>query len=274
MHVTALHTYPVKGCRRRDHREVAVQPWGLAGDRRFMVVDHDHKVITQRKLPELVRIRPELADDRLILRAAGHPELICEVKAGELVEATLHADRLPASVTGVDADDWVSAVLGGDYRLLWLDDPTRRPIDQQYSTPTDRVSFADGYPLLLASTASLHAVNDWLIEADSPEWPVPMERFRPNVVVDGAPAWAEDGFVGGRLRIGPVTFRAPKACARCVVTTTDQDTGARGLEPLRTLGRHRNIGHGLLFAINLIPDLVPGGPATISVGDPVELLVS
>jgi len=272
VHVSALHTYPVKGCRRRDHREVGVEPWGLAGDRRFVVVDRDHRVLTQRKLPELVRIHPELADDRLILRAAGHAELAWEVKAGELVDATVHADRLKASVTGVDADDWVSAVLGGEYRLLWLDDPTRRSVEEPYSMPADRVSFADGYPLLLANTASLHAVNDWLIDADSSEWPIPMERFRPNVVMDGGSAWVEDGFVGGRLRIGPVTFRAPKACARCVVTTTDQDTGTRGQEPLRTLGRHRNIGHGLLFAINLIPDLVPGEPATISIGDPVELL--
>jgi MOSC domain-containing protein len=272
MRVSSLHTYPIKGCHRRDHREAAVEPWGLVGDRRFMIVDPDHRVVTQRELAALARIRPELADDRLILRATGHPELTVEVKAGELVEAAVHRDKLPATVTGLDADDWVSAVLGGTYRLLWLDDPTRRPIDETYSVPTDRVSFADGFPLLLANMASLHVVNDWLVEADSPEWPVPMNRFRPNVVVDDAPAWAEDEFVGRRLRIGDVTFRAPKACARCVVTTTDQETGERGREPLRTLGRYRNIGHGLLFAVNLIPDVVAGAPATISVGDPVELL--
>src|ERR1051326_272770 len=155
VHVTALHTYPIKGCRRRDHREAVVEPWGLAGDRRFMVVDPDHRVVTQRKLPELVRIRPELVDDRLTMRAAGHPDLTWEIKAGELVDAIVHADRVPASVTGVDADDWVSTVLGGHYRLLWLDDPTRRSVEEPYSAPADRVSFAGGYPLLLANTASL-----------------------------------------------------------------------------------------------------------------------
>jgi uncharacterized protein YcbX len=234
-----------------------------------MVVDQGFRMVTQRQQPRLVRIRPELSGDQLTLRAPGAPELVIEAKAGELVETNVHSDQLVASLTSMDADDWVSTVLDGEYHLLWLDDPTRRPVDPAYA---DRVSFADGFPVLLANMASLHVLNDWLVEADSPEWPLPMTRFRPNVVIDDAPAWAEDGFIGRRVRIGPITFRAPKPCGRCVVTTTDQETGERGREPLRTLGRHRNIDQGLLFAVNLIPDLVPGDPDTIAVGDEVTVV--
>jgi uncharacterized protein len=162
----------------------------------------------------------------------------------------------------------VSAAIGRPAHLVWLDDPTRRPVEEPYARPGDTVTFADGYPVLIANEASLHALNDWLIEEQSPEWPLPMTRFRPNVVIGGAVAWAEDEWIGQRIRIGNVTFRAPKPCDRCVVTTTDQDTGVRGHEPLRTLARHRNVNKGLRFAMNLIPD----DTGVIAVGDDVTLL--
>ena len=111
-------------------------------------------------------------------------------------------------------------------------------------------------------------MNDWIAESGSDEGPLPMTRFRPNVVVDGAPGWAEDGWVDRRIRIGGVTFRAAKACGRCVMTTTDQETGERGREPLRTLGQRRKVDQSLLFGTNVIPD----GTGPIRVGDPVELL--
>jgi uncharacterized protein YcbX len=166
------------------------------------------------------------------------------------------ARRAPA------ADGYLSSVLGLPVWLVWLDDPTRRSCDPSYSLPADRVSFADGYPLLLANTASLDALNGWIGPLVGR---LPMARFRPNVVISGAPAWAEDAWTGGRIRIGSVPFRVPKSCGRCVVTTTDQETGERGREPLRTLARYRNVDQRLLFATNLIPD----GVGEIAVGDPV-----
>lgn len=162
-----------------------------------------------------------------------------------------------------EADAWLRAVLGRGARLLWLDDPTRRAVEPGASTPEDRVSFADGYPLLLTTTASLDALNDWVYEDQGAEGPLPMSRFRPNVVIDGAKAWSEDEWIGGVIRIGDLTFRAAKTCARCVVTTTDQDTGERGRQPLRALARYRNIDQGLLFGINLIPD----GVGRVALGD-------
>jgi len=174
----------------------------------------------------------------------------------------------PAAAAGTAADDWLTAALGAKVRLVWLDDPTRRPVEPGYGQPTDRVSFADGYPLLLANSASLAALNDLIAESGSDEGPLPMTRFRPNVVIKDAPAWIEDTWLGERIRIGEITFRVPKPCDRCVVTATDQETGERGREPLRTLARHRNIEQGLRFLVNLIPD----STGTIAVGDAVTPL--
>ncbi|PWU59414.1 MOSC domain-containing protein, partial [Micromonospora globispora] len=144
--------------------------------------------------------------------------------------------------------------------------PTRHlnPDERDHDTG-DQVSFADEYPLLLTSRTSLDALNGWLAEAGEP--PVPMTRFRPNLVVDGAPAWAEDGWAGRRLRVGSTVLRAAGPCDRCVVTTTDQETGVRGKEPLRTLARHRTIGQKLLFGLHMVPD----GPGEVRVGDPVAV---
>jgi uncharacterized protein YcbX len=145
-----------------------------------------------------------------------------------------------------------------------LDDPTRRQVDPEFSAPGDRVSFADGYPLLLTSMGSLDALNEWLTEDGQPA--VPMTRFRPSVVVAGPAPWAEDGW--RRIRIGQVPFRVAKPCGRCVVTTIDQQTAERGRQPLAMLGRRRRFGQDLVFGQNLIPD----ASGTIRIGDPVQVL--
>jgi uncharacterized protein YcbX len=149
-----------------------------------------------------------------------------------------------------------------------MDDPaTRRPVDPGYALPGETVGLADGYPLLLTSEASLEALNSLIAQGDrAVEGPLPMNRFRPNVVVAGTAAWAEDDW--SRIAIGEVTFRVAKMCGRCVVTTIDQGTAERGKEPLRTLARHRRIGGRLVFGQNL----VPSSPGTVRVGDPVRIL--
>jgi uncharacterized protein YcbX len=167
-----------------------------------------------------------------------------------------------AAWAGPVADAWLSALLGRAVSLVYLDDPAQRPVNPEYAADSDRLTFADAFPVLLANVASLDELNQWIDD------PVPMTRFRPNVVVEGAPAWAEDGWVGGRLRIGAVEFRVAKPCDRCVTTTIDQETGEKGREPLATLGQRRRFPGGLLFAVNLIPD----GGGAIAVGDPVLVL--
>jgi uncharacterized protein YcbX len=268
MRLASIHTYPVKACHRIDHGDAVVEPWGLAGDRRWLVVDPDGTFITQRAEPRLALVHPAVGEGGgLVLRIPAMADLDVPAPAdGALIPVTVWRDTVDATPAGTPADDWLTAVLDRKVRLVYLDDPTRRSPNPKYAQAHDRVSFADGYPVLLANAASLDEVNDWLVE-DGHE-PVPMTRFRPNVVISGAPAWAEDDWLGRRVRIGGVTFRAAKPCDRCVVTTIDQDTAERTRQPLRILGRRRHFPAGLLFGLNLIPD--SGG--AIRVGDPIEVL--
>ncbi|MET8082937.1 MOSC N-terminal beta barrel domain-containing protein [Micromonospora sp. NPDC005237] len=270
MRLTSIHTYPVKGCHRLDHDGAFVQPWGLAGDRRWMVVDADGVGVTQRETTRLVGLRAVVRPGGLVLRADGQPDLdVPEPAGGDPVAVRTFRSRtitvwaLPA---GAAADAWLGALLGRPVRLVWLAKPARHvAADAREHDTGDQVSFADAYPLLLTNAASLDALNGWL--ADAGEEPVPMTRFRPNLVVDGAPAWAEDGWAGRSLRIGDLRLRAAGPCDRCVVTTTDQETGVRAKEPLRTLGRYRNVRQKLLFGLHLVP--VDSGP--LRIGDPVVI---
>ena len=228
----AINRFPVKSCRGQSLDEATVEPWGLAGDRRWMLVDDNGVQVTAREVPPLVLVRPVLRD--------------------------------PA------AHAWFGRVVGRPVRLVYLDDPLRRAPDPRFAAPDDRVSLADGYPLLLTTTASLDALNDLIAAGPrSEEGPVPMTRFRPNVVVDGAGPWAEDGW--RRVRIGRATFRAVEGCERCVFTTINPDTAAKGKEPIATLARHRRWDGATWFGMNLIPD-TPG--ARIAVGDEVEVLAA
>ncbi|MCG5469593.1 MOSC domain-containing protein [Micromonospora sp. LAH09] len=270
MRLTSIHTYPVKGCHRLDHDGAFVQPWGLAGDRRWMVVDADGVGVTQRETTRLVGLRATVRPGGLSLRADGQPDLdVPEPTGAAPVAVRTFRSRdltVPALPAGPAADDWLGTLLDRPVRLVWLGQPTRHVAAGSREHDTgDQVSFADVYPLLLANTASLDALNDWLAEAG--EEPVPMTRFRPNLVVDGASAWAEDDWAGRSLRIGDLRFRAAGPCGRCVVTTTDQDTGVRTKEPLRTLGRHRNVQQKILFGLHLVP--IDSGPLTV--GAPVVI---
>ncbi|MBG0563037.1 MOSC domain-containing protein [Actinoplanes aureus] len=266
MRITALHSYPVKGCHRIDHDEARVEPAGLAGDRRWMAIDADGVGITQRETPRLTQLTARPRPGGLRLSAPGCPDLdLDEPTDGPKVSVRVFRNKPPYPAR-VAESDWISEFLGRDARLAWQSDPTTRPVGG-IAGPDARVSFADGYPILLANTASLDAVNDWLIEGG--DEPVPMHRFRPNLVVTGAPAWAEDDWIGRRLRIGDLTFHAAKPCDRCRVTTIDQETGETGRQPLHVLGKHRRIDQGLLFAINLVPDLTAGETGVIRVGDTV-----
>jgi MOSC domain-containing protein len=268
MRVSAIHTYPIKGCRRIDHESAVVQPWGLEHDRRWLVVDGDGVAITQREVARLGQLRAIPGPDGISLSHSGQ-DLWVPITANPITKGNVFGAVVAATPAGGEADAWLSKVLGTEARLLWLDDPTRRrPTKADISEPGDRVSFADEMPLLLANTASLMRLNDWIAEGpNSEEGPLPMNRFRPNLEVEGAQPFQEDEWVGRTIRIGQLEFRVPQAVGRCVVTTTDQETGERGKEPLRTLARYRNLNRKLCFGVHLIP--VTTGP--VSVGDPVTI---
>ncbi|MEV7068089.1 MOSC N-terminal beta barrel domain-containing protein [Streptomyces collinus] len=270
-HLHSIHIHPVKAVRGLAPREAVVEPWGLAGDRRWVLIDDGGKVVTQRRHPRLALVAAELQPGGGVrLSAPGMPPLAVPVpRPVASVPVEIFRDKVEAVPAGDEtAHAWVSSCLGSDARLVYMDDPaTRRPLAPEYARPGETVSFADGFPLLLATTASLDALNSLIAQGEhAGEGPLPMNRFRPNVVVAGTSAWAEDDW--SRIAVGEVPFRVAKPCGRCVVTTTDQGTGERGHEPLFSLGRHRRLDGKLVFGQNLVP-LSRG---TIRVGDPVRIL--
>ncbi|WP_030296638.1 MOSC domain-containing protein [Streptomyces katrae] len=270
LYVQALHVHPVKSVAGTAPDEVVVEPWGLSGDRRWALVDTEGTVITQRQQPRLAlaAARP-LGGGAVALSAPGMAELVVEVpQPGPLEPVVLFGKKVETVLAASAAADWFSAYLGVPARLVHLDDPAvRRPVDPEYALPGETVSLADGYPVLLVTLASLDALNALIAQGDHPEeGPLPMNRFRPSVVVAGAEAWAEDGW--RRIAIGDAVFRGARECGRCIVTTTDQATAERGKEPLKTLGRHRRIGKSLAFGRQLVPVRV----GTVRVGDEVRVL--
>jgi uncharacterized protein YcbX len=267
MHVASLHTYPVKGCHRVDQEQITVEPWGVVGDRRWLIVDEDGGAVTQREVPALTRLHATIAPEGgLRLSLPGRDDLtVAEPVLGPLTRISVFAWRGQATLADHGAHEWLTAGLGLPVRLVWQDDLDRRAPGSPNVRAGDRMVFQDDFPVSLANLASLAALNDLIAESGSVEGPLPMTRFRPNIVFAAALPWVEDAWTGGRLQIGEATFHVPEASGRCVVTTTDQETGERGHEPLRTLGRHRNVGQRLLFATLLVPE----GPAPVRVGDAV-----
>jgi uncharacterized protein YcbX len=262
--VQDLRIYPVKALRGTGLAASDVAVWGLDHDRRWMVVQPDGRFLTQRELPAMACIDAHADTDALTLgvHAGDRVRVPVPQPPAERRHVQIWHDRVPALDAGPDAAAWLSAQLGLPCGLVYLDDPRARPVDPAYAKPEDRALFSDGFPILLANTASLSALNAALPNA------IDMARFRPNIVVTGAAAWDEDRW--RRIRIGGIVFRVAKPCARCLVTTVDQVTGERPdkSEPLRALGRLRRTAAGVMFGQNLIPD----GPGRIAIGDAVEIV--
>ncbi|MEU6513798.1 MOSC N-terminal beta barrel domain-containing protein [Streptomyces sp. NPDC046978] len=268
----SLHVHPVKALRGQAPHEAVVEPWGLAGDRRWALIDESGRVVTQREHPHLALAAAELLPGGGIrVSAPGLDPLTVAVPdpSGGTTTAKWAGEKIETVPAGHAADDWFSTYVGEDVSLVHLDDPAvRRPIDDPpFGRPGESVSLADGYPLLLTTISSLDALNSLIAQGDhAAEGPLPMNRFRPNVVVAGTQPWAEDDWT--RIAVGEVVFRVAKVCGRCIVTTTDQATAERGREPLRTLARHRRVGGKPAFGQNLVPQ----SPGTIRLGDPVTIL--
>ena len=260
--VSQLVIYPIKSCRGVEVDRAMVGATGFEHDRRWMLVGDDGKFLSQREHHQLALVRVQLDRDRLRLDAPGLPPLDVAVDGGVGPSSRVQVwdDECGAVSEGDDAARWFSRHLGCSARLVRMVSDDARPLGSSTAQPGDRVSFADGFPFLLLSTASLDGLNRRL------PLPVPMDRFRPNIVVDGCEAHAEDGW--HRVRIGEVPFRFAKPCARCVITTVDQMTGERGREPLRTLSTYRTRDRQILFGQNLVHE----GRGPIRIGDPVAVL--
>ena len=270
LHLSELRRYPVKSCRGQQLETAVVEPWGLAGDRRWMLVDETGETVTAREHAELLLIRPRLrADGGLEVSAPDQDDLEVPPPDGRVVDVTVFG-RTPFGATeaGHEADAWFSKALGEPVRLVYADDPNRRQANPEFAGPGVPLHFGDAYPLLLTTEASLATLNELIAAGEkAAQGPVPMVRFRPNVVVAGGTAWAEDGW--RRLRIGEAVFRAVKGCDRCAIPTTDEVTAVRNHEPTYTLARHRRWDGAVWFGMNLVPVT---RHATLHVGDEVELL--
>ncbi len=267
--LTGISRYPVKSCRGQTVTEAVVEPWGLAGDRRWMLVDDTGLTLTGRQSPQLVLVVPTFTEDGLLLSTPDlEPVHVPVPTGGPVVGVNVWGDPFGARLACEEGTAWFRKVTGRNVRLVYLDDPTQRPTNPDVSHEGDVVSFADGYPLLLATEESLAALNGSIAEGPrAGDGPLPMTRFRTNLVVSGSPAWSEDRW--RRVRIGNTTFRSVKACDRCAFTLVDPETAAKTKEPLFSLAQHRRWDGKTWFAINLIPDN-PGG--TLRVGDQLEVL--
>ena len=262
--LSALHIYPLKSCAALAPAQIDVETRGLAHDRRWMIVDAGRRFITGREQPRLVLIRAEPTPRGLLLRAPGQPDLLVPPPraSAQRIAVTVWRSVVDAALATDAAHAWVSQFLRSDCKLVYMDPRAARRVDPDHAQPGDEVSFADAYPLLLISQGSLDALNAKLRQ------PVSMLRFRPNLVIDGVPPHAEDGWK--RMRIGNIELELVKPCVRCGFTTVVPETGMLDPsgEPLRTMVSYRRGIKGVTFGMNVIAR----GRGKLSVGDSVEVL--
>lgn len=270
MRVAGLFIYPVKSLRGVALPAADLDALGFAGDRRFMIVDDTGKFLTQRTHARMAQVNTALADGRLTLAAdnAGSVSVPTRPDATAPLRAVTiwKHDGLLAEDCGFEAAQWLSDFLGQAVHLVRIGPKFHRPVLKSAAQPGDLYAFNDGAPLLVVSEASLAALNDRIQENGGE--PVPMDRFRPNLVLTDGPAFAED--TAPSLRIGSAVLRNAGKSDRCIVTTTDQRTGERGREPLRTLATFRRDPAldptAVYFGVNYINESKRG---TIRLGDAV-----
>ncbi len=260
--VSGIFIYPVKSCAGISLTEAEITPTGFAHDREWMIVKPDGVFITQRQNPKLALIRPTLIDNGVRLSAPEKEEItIPIITDGKKISVTVWESTCDAIDQGDDVAEWLSAFIDMPCRMVRMDPQFQRLVKEKHQqSGKDVVSFADALPFLLTTEASLDDLNGRL------EKPVPMNRFRPNIVVAGGNAYQEDDWK--KIKIGTVDFAVVKPCVRCEITTVDQETGEKGIEPLQTLGTYHVGPKGTLFGQNCIQL----GQGIIHVGDKVALL--
>ncbi len=273
MHLSALHIYPVKSCRGLSLQTAAFDEYGLIGDRRFMVVNAaDGLFLTQRTHPRMALIETALTGDQLVLSSPNAGSVTVALRADGQTPptektVTVWKNTVIADDCGEESAAWLSQFLGLSLRLVRIGQAFDRPVKPSKAQPGDVVSFADAYPFLAISEASLADLNDRLAARD--EDALPMNRFRPNLVVADCDPYAEDAWT--KIQINETVFRNAGLCGRCIVTTTDQFTAQRGKEPLKTFAtyrRDRDDHTQVNFGTNLIHETKRG---TLSVGDEITL---
>jgi len=259
--VSGLSIYPLKSCREITCDSSIVEKFGLKNDRRWMVVDENGVMLTQRKVAKMCLIQPELTDNGLMLSMLTRDSLYVEIPDDvNTAYVKVWNDVCLAYDAGDSAANWLSQALSTKCRLVYFPEDEFRQVDLDYANKGDQIAFSDGFPLLLISQASLDDLNQRL------SVPITMNRFRPNIVIAGSEAYAEDSWK--KVRVGDVTFRIVKPCSRCVIPSINIDTAKREAEPTKTLAEYRKRDNQIFFGQNVIADVT----GKINLGMPVEII--
>lgn len=258
--LSEIWIYPVKSLGGIRMASAEVMPKGLRYDRRWILIDHENKFMTQREHPRMALFKMSLDQNKLQIHYSGEtldlfPDLDPQ---GEPVQTIVWNDQVSVNEVSPSHSSWISERLGHPCRLMAFPEKNSRPVDKKYSLNDEHVSLADGYPFLIIGQASLDDLNSRM------NVPVPMNRFRPNFVFTGGKAFEEDQWK--EFHIGDVKFTAVKPCARCVLTTVDQETAEKGKEPLKTLATFREQNNNVLFGMNLLGP----GSGVVMVGDEIR----
>lgn len=263
--LSQLFIYPIKSLSGIAIQSAKVTDRGLQYDRRFMLIDKNNRFLTQREFPKMALLqtvieeeslfvfRKDSFENKLVLPLAPEP-------ANEKIVVRIWNDDCEAQIISNQANDWFSGHLNVDCRLVYMPDATERKVDIKYAMRDDITNFSDGYPILVMGQASLDDLNSRLNE------PLPVNRFRPNMVFTGGMPYEEDGME--HFSINGLDFYAVKPSARCVVTTTNQETGIAGKEPLKTLALYRSKNNKVYFGQNVLFN----GEGKIQVGDPIHII--
>jgi len=257
----SLYIYPVKSLAGISLETCELDDMGLKYDRRWMLVSPEGGFLSQRNYPKMALIQPHFKKDELVLSASGMGDHVVPSVAysTKYMRVNIWNDQVEANHISDKSDAWLSKVLEAPCHLVYIGDDVVRQCDEQYAKAGDRTGFSDGFPLLLISEASLEDLNSRL------ETPVPMKRFRPNLVVKGCNAFAEDEWK--IFQVGGLNFRVVKPCSRCVITAVNPDTGIKsGAEPLKTLSTYRRWDNKVYFGQNVIHD----SKGVLSVNDVVK----
>ncbi|MBD8489866.1 MOSC domain-containing protein [Echinicola sp. CAU 1574] len=248
MKIQDIYIYPIKSLGGIRVEKAQVLTKGFRWDRRWMLVDESGKFLTQRTLHHMALLQVSLQEEGLMVQHKHRAELNLEIpfvpETDEFIPVNVWDDSLKGQIVSSRANQWFSKILKVNCKLVFMPESTVRNVEEKYSTNGETVSFADAMPYLLIGQSSLDDLNQKL------DTPVPMERFRPNIVFSGGKAFEEDSW--NEIIIGETRFKVTKPCARCVLTTVDQNTGTKGKEPLRTLATYRLKDKKVLFGQNLI----------------------
>lgn len=268
--LSEIWIYPIKSLGGIALTESLVQPRGLQYDRRWMLTDKQGMFVTQREIAGMAllgtAVEPPFLTVFLKKNPAENIRIPLEPPAAEMEKTRVQvwSANCAARRYGPEVNDWFSEVLGQKLQLVFMPDTTRRPADARYAPRGQHVSFADGFPFLLIGQASLDELNSRL------EQSLPMNRFRPNFVVTGSRPFEEDEWK--QFTINNLQFQCVKPCARCIIPTTDQETGARRAEPLKTLATYRREGTKILFGQNVVwHEAEPRASPRVSVGEAIAL---